>query len=93
MSAQLIESLMERIHVLTQENKRLTNENQEYKKTIKRLGRQVETGRSTGMAEPDYGTAGEAASVCGADRVVGLLCRQDGAEPLAGDGHVAPSTS
>lgn len=84
---------MERIHVLTQENKRLTNENQIKEETIKRLGRQVETGRSTGMAEPDYGTAGEAASVCGADRVVGLLRRQDGAESVAGDGYVAPSTS
>ncbi len=84
---------MERIHVLTQENKRLTNENQIKEETIKRLGRQVAEGRSTGVEITDYGTAGEAASVCGADRVVGLLCRQDGAEPLAGDGHVAPRTS
>lgn len=93
MSAQLIESLMDRIHVLTQENKRLTNENQIKEETIKRLGRQVAQDRSTGMAEPDHGTADPAAGVCGADRVVGLLRRQDGAEPLAGDGHVAPRTS
>jgi hypothetical protein len=93
MSAQLIESLMERIHVLTQENNKLKHENQKQKETIERLGGQVAQDRSTGMAEPDHGTAGEVASVCGANRVVGLLCRQDGAEPLAGNGHVAPPST
>ena len=84
---------MERIHELTQENKRLTNENQIKEETIKRMGVATAKGESTRMAESDHGTASEAASVCGADRVVGLLRRQDGAEPLAGDGHVAPRTS
>ena len=84
---------MERIHVLQQENKRLTNENQIKEETIKRLGSQVAEGRSTGVAEQDHGTAGQATGICGANCVVGLLRRQDGAEPLAGDGHVAPRTS
>ena len=84
---------MERLHELTQENKRLTNENQEYKKTIERLGSQVAEGRSTGVEITDHGTAGVDAGVCGAGCVVGLLRRQDGAGPLAGDGHVAPRTS
>jgi len=89
----LIDTLMERIHELTQENKRLTNENQEYKKTIERLGSQVAEGRSTRVEIADHGAAGENASVCGSGCVVGLLCRQAGAGPLAGDGHVAPRTS
>ena len=84
---------MERLHELTQENKRLTNENQEYKKTIERLGSQVAEGRSTGVEITDHGTAGEDAGLCGADCMVGLLCGQASAKPLAGDGHVAPRTS
>jgi cell division septum initiation protein DivIVA len=89
----LIDNLMERIHVLTQQNKELKNENQKQKETIERLGSQVTEGRSTGVAEQDHGSAGQAASLRSADRVVGLLRRQDGAGPLAGDGHVAPRTS
>ena len=84
---------MERLHELTQENKRLTNENQKQKETIERLGSQVAEGRSTGVEITDHGTAGEDAGLCGAGCVVGLLRRQDGARPLAGDGHVAPRTS
>ena len=84
---------MERLHELTQENKRLTNENQEYKKTIEWLGRAATEGRSTGVEITDHGVAGEDAGLCGAGCVVGLLRRQDGAGPLAGDGHVAPRTS
>ena len=84
---------MERLHELTQENKRLTNENQKQKETIERMGSQVAESRSTRMAEQDYGITCEDAGICGADRVVGLLRRQDGATALAGDGHVAPRTS
>jgi hypothetical protein len=84
---------MERLRELTQENKRLTNENQEYKKTIERLGSALAQSGSTGVAQQDHGTAGETTSVCSADRVVGLFCGQAGAGPLAGDGHVAPSAS
>ncbi len=89
----LIDTLMERLHELTQENKRLTNENQKQKETIERLGSQIAEGRSTRVEIADYGTAGEGAGVCGADRVVGLLRRQAGAGPLAGDRPVAPRTS
>ena len=83
MSAQLIDNLMEKIHVLTQENKRLTDENQKQAETIKWLGRQVTEGRSTRVEIADHGTSSEAPGVCGADRMVGLLRRQDGAQPLA----------
>jgi hypothetical protein len=89
----LIDNLMERIHVLTQENKELKNENQQQKQTIKRLGSQVTEGRSTGVEIADHGTTNENAGLCGAGCVVGLLCRQDGAKSVAGDGHVAPRTS
>ena len=83
MSAQLIDNLMEKIHVLQQENNRLKNENTKQAETIEWLGRQVAEGRSTRVEIADYGTSGEAPGICGADRVVGLLRRQDGAEPLA----------
>ena len=74
---------MEKIHVLQQENNRLKNENTKQAETIERLGRQVTEGRSTRVEIADHGVASEAPGVCGADRVVGLLRRQDGAEPLA----------
>lgn len=83
MSAQLIDNLMEKIHVLTTENKRLTDENQKQAETIKRLGGATAQGGPEGVAQQDHGTTSEAPSICGADRVVGLLRRQDGAEPLA----------
>ena len=89
----LIDTLMERLHELTKENKELKNKNHEYKQTIKRLGSQVAEGRSTGVEIADHGVANEDAGLCGAGCVVGLLCRQDGAGPLAGDGPVAPSAS
>lgn len=89
----LIDNLMERIHVLTQENKELTNENQKQKETIKRLGSAAAQSGSTGVAEQDHGVAGQATGICGANCMVGLFRRQDGARPLAGDGHVAPRTS
>ena len=89
----LIDTLMERLHELTQENKRLTNENQEYKKTIKRLGGATAQGGPSGMAQQDHGAASEDAGLCGTNCMVGLLCGQAGAKPLAGDGHVAPRTS
>lgn len=84
---------MEKIHELTQENKRLTNENQKQKETIERLGGKVKEGRSTGVEIADHGVASKDAGICGADRVVGLLCRQDGAASLAGDGLMASGTS
>ena len=83
MSAQLIDNLMEKIHVLTTENKRLTDENQKQAETIERLGGATAQGGPTGVAQQDHGVASEAPGVCGADCVVGLLCGQDGAEPLA----------
>ncbi len=83
MSAQLIDTLMEKIHALQQENNRLKNENQKQAETIERLGRQVADGRSTRLEIADHGVADTAASICGADRVVGLLRRQDGTEPVA----------
>ena len=89
----LIDTLMARLHELTQENKRLTNENQKQKETIDRLGSQVAEGRSTGVEITDHGAAGEDAGICSANCVVGLLRRQDGATTVAGDGHVAPSAS
>ncbi len=89
----LIDTLMERLHELTQENKRLTNENEEYKKTIERMGSAFAHSGSTGVAEQDHGAASEAPGICGADRVVGLLRRQDGATAVARDGHVAPRAS
>ena len=82
MSAQLIDNLMEKIHVLTTENKRLTDENQKQAETIERMGRAAAQGGPTGVAQQDHGTTSEAPCVCGADRVVGLLCGQDGAEPV-----------
>lgn len=84
MSAQLIDNLMEKIHVLTTENKRLTDENTKQAETIERLGGATAQGGPTGVAQQDHGVTSEAPGVCGADRVVGLLRRQDGAEPLAG---------
>ena len=83
MSAQLIDNLMEKIHVLTTENKRLKDENQTKAETIERLGSQIAEGRSTGLEVTDHGTTNTDAGVCGADRVVGLLRGQDGAEPVA----------
>ncbi len=83
MSAQLIDNLMEKIHVLTQENKRLKDENQTKAETIERLGGALAQSGSTGVAQQDHGTANTDAGVCGADRVVGLLRGQDGAEPVA----------
>lgn len=82
MSAQLIDNLMEKIHVLTQENKRLKDENQTKTETIERLGSQIAEGRSTGVAQQNHGVANTDAGVCGADRVVGLLRGQDGTEPV-----------
>lgn len=82
MSAQLIDNLMEKIHVLQQENKRLTDENTKQAEAIERMGRAAAQGGPTGVAQQDHGVTSEAASVCGADRVVGLLRRQDGAEPV-----------
>ena len=79
----LIDTLMERLHELTKENNKLKHENQRQKETIERLGSQVAEGRSTGVEITDHGTAGEDAGICGADCVVGLLRRQDGAEPVA----------
>lgn len=89
----LIDNLMERIHVLQQENKRLTNENQKQKETIERMGSATAQSGSTGVAGQDHGAAGQATGICGANCMVGLLRRQDGAGSLAGDGHVAPRTS
>ena len=83
MSAQLSDNLMEKIHVLQQENKRLTDENTKQAETIERLGGAAAQGGPTGVAQQDHGVANEAPGVCGADRVVGLLRGQDGAEPLA----------
>jgi len=83
MSAQLIDNLMEKIHVLTTENKRLKDENQTKAETIERLGSQIAEGRSTGLEVTDHGTTNTDAGICGADRVVGLLRGQDGAEPVA----------
>jgi hypothetical protein len=83
MSAQLIDTLMEKIHVLTTENKRLKDENQKQTETIERLGGALAQDRSTGVESTDHGTANTDAGVCSADRVVGLLRRQDGAEPVA----------
>ncbi len=83
MSAQLIDTLMEKIHVLQQENNRLKYENTKQAETIERLGGTLTQGGPTGVAQQNHGVASEAPGVCGADRVVGLLRRQDGAEPLA----------
>ena len=82
MSAQLIDNLMEKIHVLTTENKRLTDENTKQAEAIERLGGATAQGGPTGVAQQDHGVTSEAPGVCGADRVVGFLRRQDGAEPL-----------
>ena len=82
MSAQLIDNLMEKIHVLTTENKRLTDENTKQAETIERLGGATAQGGPTGVAQQDHGVTSEASGVCGADRVVGLLRRQDGAEQV-----------
>ena len=83
MSAQLIDTLMEKIHVLTTENKRLTDENQKQAETIERLGGATAQGGPTGVAEQDHGVTSEAPGVCGPNCLVGLFRRQDGAEPLA----------
>jgi cell division septum initiation protein DivIVA len=83
MSAQLIDNLMEKIHVLTQENKRLKDENKTKTETIERLGSQIAEGRSTGVAQQNHGVAREDASVCSANHMVGLLRGQDGAGPVA----------
>jgi hypothetical protein len=83
MSAQLIDNLMEKIHVLTTENKRLKDENKTKTETIERLGSQIAEGRSTGLEVTDHGTTNTDAGVCGADSLVGLLRGQDGAEPVA----------
>jgi hypothetical protein len=83
MSAQLIDNLMEKIHVLTTENKRLKDENQKQAETIERLGGALAQDRSTGLEVTDHGTTNTDAGICGADRLVGLLCGQDGAEPVA----------
>ena len=82
MSAQLIDTLMEKIHVLQQENKRLTDENQKQAETIERLGGTLTQGGPTRVAQPHHGVTSEAPGVCGADRVVGLLRRQDGAQQM-----------
>jgi hypothetical protein len=82
MSAQLIDNLMEKIHVLTTENKRLTDENTKQAETIERMGGAIAQGGPTGVAQQDHGTTSEAPGVCGANCVVGLLRRQDGAEPV-----------
>jgi hypothetical protein len=83
MSAQLIDNLMEKIHVLTTENNRLKYENTKQAETIERLGSQIAEGRSTGLEVTDHGTTNTDAGVCGADCLVGLLRGQDGAEPVA----------
>jgi hypothetical protein len=82
MSAQLIDNLMEKIHVLQQENKRLTDENTKQAEAIERLGGATAQGGPTGMAQQDHGATSEAPGVCSANCVVGLLRRQDGAEPV-----------
>jgi len=83
MSAQLIDNLMEKIHVLTTENKRLTDENTKQAETIERLGSALAQDRSTGGAQQNHGVAGEDAGLHSADSLVGLLRGQDGAEPVA----------
>ena len=80
MSAQLIDTLMEKIHVLTTENKRLTDENTKQAETIERLGGATAQSGPTGVAEQDHGVTSEAPGICGANCVVGLLRRQDGAQ-------------
>ena len=82
MSAQLIDNLMEKIHVLTTENKRLTDENTKQAETIERMGRATAQGGPTGVAQQDHGVASEAPGVRCSNCVVGLLRRQDGAEPV-----------
>ena len=82
MSAQLIDTLMEKIHVLQQENNKLKYENTKQAETIERLGGAAAQGGPTGVAQPDHGTTSEAPGICGANCLVGLLRRQDGAEPL-----------
>ena len=82
MSAQLIDTLMEKIHVLTTENKRLTDENQKQAETIERMGGAAAQGGPTGVAQQDHGVASEAPSVRCPNCLVGLLRRQDGAEPV-----------
>ena len=82
MSAQLIDTLMEKIHVLTTENKRLTDENQKQAETIKRLGCATAQGGPTGVAEQDHGATSEAPGVRCPNCVVGLLRRQDGAQQM-----------
>ena len=47
MSAQLIDNLMEKIHVLTTENKRLIDENTKQAETIARLGGETAKGGPT----------------------------------------------
>jgi hypothetical protein len=83
MSAQLIDNLMEKIHVLTTENKRLKYENTKQAETIERMGGAAAQGGPTGVAQPHHGVTSEAPGVCGANCLVGLLRRQDGAEPVA----------
>lgn len=83
MSAKTIDTLMEKIYELTQQNKILTNENTKQAKTIERLGSALAQGGPTGVAQQDHGTTNTDAGVCSADRVVGLLRGQDGAEPVA----------
>ena len=82
MSAQLIDNLMEKIHVLQQENNKLKYENTKQAETIERMGGATAQGGPTGVAQPHHGVTSEAPGVCSADRVVGFFRRQDGAEPL-----------
>ena len=82
MSAQLIDNLMEKIHVLTQENNRLKYENQKQKETIERLGCTTQESGPEGLAGKDHGATSANACVCGANRVVGLLCGQNGSESV-----------
>lgn len=82
MSAQLIDNLMEKIHVLTTENKRLTDENQKQAETIERMGRAAAQGGPTRMAQQDHGVTSETPGVRCPNCLVGLLRRQDGAEPV-----------
>ena len=82
MSAQLIDNLMEKIHVLTTENKRLIDENQKQAETIKRMGRAAAQGGPTGVAQPDHGVTSEAPGVRCPNCLVGLLRGQDGAQQM-----------
>ena len=80
MSAQLIDNLMEKIHVLTTENNRLKYENTKQAETIERLGGVTTQSAPTGVAQPHHGVTSEGPGVRCPNCVVGLLRGQDGAQ-------------